>query len=96
MNTDGEDDLIGQKSNGELMLYTGSGRPTPTFGRGRVIGTGWRGALLTAIGDWTYDERTEFFFRNNAGYVRNYESRSGELPDRQVARRSSTRRTATS
>jgi len=80
LNTDGKDDLLGQKSNGELLLYTGSGNVTTPFGRGRVIGTGWRGSLLTAIGDWTYDERTEFFFRNDVGYVRNYESKSGEFP----------------
>jgi hypothetical protein len=80
LNTDGKDDLLGQKSNGELLLYPGTGDAVTPFTRGRLIGTGWRGGLLTAIGDWTYDDRTEFMFRNTLGYVRNYESQTGEFP----------------
>ena len=80
-NFDGKDDLLGQKSNGELVLYLGSGNATTPFtGRGTVIGTGWKGDLLTTVGDWTYDLRPEYLFRNTAGYVTHYESKSGAFP----------------
>jgi hypothetical protein len=81
VNFDGKDDLLGQKSNGELVLYLGSGNPsTPFTGRGTVIGTGWKGDLLTTVGDWTYDLRPEYLFRNTANYVTHYESKSGAFP----------------
>lgn len=81
VNFDGKDDLLGQKSNGELVLYLGSGDPAlPFTGRGTVIGTGWKGDLLTTVGDWTYDLRPEYLFRNTAGYVTHYESKSGSFP----------------
>ncbi len=78
LNTDGHDDVLAAKSTGELLLYFGNGKPG--FSGNRVVGTGWRGGPLAAIGDWTYDERTEIMFRNTAGVVRNYESRTGEAP----------------
>jgi hypothetical protein len=78
LTTDGKDDVLAAKSTGELLLYPGDGRAR--LGAARVIGSGWKGGPITAIGDWTYDFRTEIMFRNTAGNVRNYESRPGDLP----------------
>ncbi len=78
---DGFDDLLGQKATGELVLYYGTGNPvTPFRPKGDVIGTGWKGSLLTSVGDWTADTRTEWFFRNTAGTLYSYDSRSGPFP----------------
>ncbi|MGW4941354.1 FG-GAP repeat domain-containing protein [Actinoplanes sp. NPDC004185] len=78
---DGRDDLLGQKTNGELALYTGTNNPAAPFGaKGKIIGTGWKGSLLTAMGDLTGDGRTEFQFRNSSGVVYMYESRAGSNP----------------
>lgn len=78
---DGRDDLLGQKSNGELALYTGTNNPAAPFKpKGTVIGTGWKGSLLTSFGDWTGDNRTEWMFRNTAGAVYQYASKSGAFP----------------
>ena len=78
---DGRDDLLGQKSNGELALYTGTNNPAAPFKpKGAVIGTGWKGDLLTSFGDWTDDGRTEWMFRNTAGAVYAYDSKSGSFP----------------
>jgi hypothetical protein len=81
VNFDGKDDLLGQKTTGELVLYLGTGSAeTPFSRRGTVIGTGWKGDLLTTVGDWTWDLRPEYLFRNTAGYVTHYESKSGVFP----------------
>jgi hypothetical protein len=81
LNGDGRDDLLGQKTNGELALYTGSGNISKPFStRGTIIGTGWKGDLLTAFGDITGDGRSEFGFRNTKGYVTFYDSKSGSNP----------------
>ena len=57
---DGNDDLLGQKSDGTLLLFAGTGNGSRPFGaRGVQIGTGWRGDLLTSVGDWSGDGRTE-------------------------------------
>lgn len=78
---DGHDDLLGQKSTGELLLYYGTGDPAVPFqARGTQIGTGWRGDLLTAMGDWTGDNKSEFVFRNRTGAVYQYDSRPGVRP----------------
>lgn len=78
---DGFDDLLGQKTTGELVLYYGTGNPVAPFrSKGDVIGTGWKGSLLTSVGDWTLDTRTEWVFRNTAGTVYQYDSRSGAFP----------------
>jgi hypothetical protein len=81
LDSDGKDDLLGQKTNGDLVLYKGTGNPAAPFGaRGTRIGTGWKGSLLTAMGDWSSDSRTEFMFRNTAGAVTLYASKSGANP----------------
>jgi len=80
LNLDGKDDLLGQKSNGDLLLYANTGNPAVPFTKGKIIGTGFRGSLLTTVGDWTYDLRPEFMFRNTQNVVRKYESKSGEMP----------------
>ena len=78
---DGFDDLLGQKGTGELVLYYGTGNTAAPFRpKGDVIGTGWKGSLLTSVGDWTADTRTEWMFRNTAGAVYSYESKSGPFP----------------
>ncbi len=78
---DGFDDLLGQKPTGELVLYNGTGKAaTPFRAKGTVIGTGWRGDLLTAMGDWTADNISEFIFRNRAGTVYQYDSKPGVFP----------------
>lgn len=80
LNTDDKDDVIAARSNGELMLYPGTGKAAGAFTTPRAIGTGWKGGPIVAVGDWTYDERTEIMFRNTTGVVRNYESKPGEFP----------------
>jgi hypothetical protein len=78
---DGRDDVIGQNSAGELRLYPGTGDGAAPFrGKGVVVGTGWRGNLLTSIGDWTGDGITELIFRHQSGAVYQYDSRPGVLP----------------
>ncbi|MFG1605476.1 FG-GAP repeat domain-containing protein [Actinoplanes sp. NPDC049265] len=81
LNGDGKDDLLGQKTNGELALYTGTNNISKPFStRGTIIGTGWKGDLLTAIGDVSGDGRTDYFFRNTKGIIRFYTSKSGTMP----------------
>jgi hypothetical protein len=81
LNGDGRDDLLGQKTNGDLALYTGTGTIAKPFStRGTIIGTGWKGDLLTALGDVTGDGRSEFAFRNTKGLVTYYDSKSGANP----------------
>jgi hypothetical protein len=81
LNSDGFDDLLGQKATGELVLYYGTGNSTTPFrAKGTVIGTGWKGSLLTSFGDWTGDTRTEWMFRNTAGTVYQYDSKAGTFP----------------
>ena len=78
---DGRDDLLGQKTTGELVLYTGTNNPAAPFkAKGAVVGTGWKGDLLTSIGEWTTDGISEFMFRNKAGAVYFYNSRPGNNP----------------
>ncbi len=78
---DGRDDLLGQKKTGELVLYYGTNNPAAPFkAKGAVIGSGWKGDLLTSYGDWTADGRTEWMFRNTAGAVYQYDSKSGTFP----------------
>ena len=80
-NSDGLDDLIAQKTNGELLLYRGTGNGlNPLAGSPAVIGTSWRGGLLTAVGDLTEDGRTELFYRDTAGGMWLYPSRDGSSP----------------
>ncbi|GIF09602.1 FG-GAP repeat domain-containing protein [Actinoplanes siamensis] len=81
LNSDGLDDILGQKTDGTLWLYTGTGKVTKPFSsRGTQIGTGWKGDLLTAAGDWSGDGRPEFWFRNTKGYISLYQSKSGLMP----------------
>jgi hypothetical protein len=78
---DGKDDLLGQKSDGTLLLFAGTGDGLKPFGaRGVQIGTGWRGDLLTSVGDWSGDGRTEFLFRNTRKEVSLYTSQPGQMP----------------
>ena len=81
LNGDGKDDLLGQQTDGKLALYTGTNKPAAPFAsKGKIIGTGWKGSLLTAMGDLSGDGRSEFLFRNTSGVVYLYESRSGSNP----------------
>jgi FG-GAP-like repeat len=81
LNDDGTDDLIAQKTNGDLMLYRGTGSGTNLFAASQNrIGTSFRGSLLTSIGDLTGDGRTELLYRDAAGLVWRYDSKAGTLP----------------
>jgi hypothetical protein len=64
-NNDGFDDLMGRKSDGTLVIYFGTGNIAAPFRKHTITGgVGWNGDLLTATGDWTADNHTEFMFRN--------------------------------
>jgi FG-GAP-like repeat len=81
LNSDGKDDLLAQATTGDLFLYTGTGNPSVPFSaHGTKVGTGWKGDLLTAVGDITGDGRSEFLFRNTKGAVSLYFSKSGLNP----------------
>jgi hypothetical protein len=81
LNEDGNDDLIAQKTNGDLMLYSGTGSGTNLFAATQTrIGTSFRGSLLTSIGDLSGDGRTEWLYRDTGGLVWLYESKAGALP----------------
>lgn len=77
---DGFDDLMGRR-NGALTIYYGTGNGVTPFRRATVTsGSGWNGDLLTTVGDWTGDGRTEFMFRNTRDEVLLYRSRSNGFP----------------
>jgi hypothetical protein len=80
-NSDGKDDLIAQKTNGDLMLYRGTGNGLNPFAPSQTkIGSSFRGSLLTAIGDLSGDGRTELLYRDTGGLVWLYASRDGASP----------------
>ncbi|GLY93911.1 VCBS repeat-containing protein [Actinoplanes sp. NBRC 103695] len=80
-NSDGLDDLIAHKTNGELLLYRGTGNgANPLAGSPAVIGRSFTGGLLTSLGDITGDGRTELFYRDSAGELFLYPSRDGDSP----------------
>jgi hypothetical protein len=81
LNGDKRDDVLAQKPNGDLMLYTGTNLPSHPFAaRGTRVGTGFKGDLLTNLGDFTGDGLPEFAFRNTAGIVYQYDSKPGLNP----------------
>jgi hypothetical protein len=78
---DGNDDLLGQQTDGDLVLYSGTGDAAHPFAaRGTVVGTGWNGDLLTTMGDWTNDGRSELMFRGSEGALWVYRSALGASP----------------
>jgi hypothetical protein len=82
-NGDGFDDLMGRR-NGALTIYYGTGNSQAPFQRTTATsGSGWNGDLLTTIGDWTGDGRTEFIFRNTSNEVRLYRSSASGFPANQ-------------
>jgi hypothetical protein len=81
LTADNNDDLLAQQPNGDLLLYTGTSDPAQPFSaRGRRIGTGWKGDLLTAIGDRTADGRCDFMFRDASGQIFTYRGLPGAFP----------------
>jgi hypothetical protein len=80
VNGDGFDDLMGRKD-GVLITYFGTGNSTAPFRKTVSIGgSGWNGSLLTTVGDWDGDGRSEFFFRNTRSEVYLYWSSANGFP----------------
>jgi VCBS repeat protein len=62
---DGFDDLMARGS-GRLVIYFGTGVATAPFRRSTATGgSGWNGDLLTSVGDWSGDGRSDFLFRKS-------------------------------
>jgi hypothetical protein len=79
-NGDGFDDLMGRR-NGYLVTYYGTGNGAAPFRRTTSSGgSGWNGDLLTTVGDWTGDGRTDFLFRNTRDEILFYRGSSSGYP----------------
>jgi FG-GAP-like repeat len=80
INSDGNDDLIGRRD-GHLVAYFGTGNGAAPFRSSTFSGgTGWNGDLLTTVGDWTADGRTEYLFRNTSKEILVYEGSPDGFP----------------
>ncbi|MFJ3789571.1 FG-GAP-like repeat-containing protein [Kitasatospora sp. NPDC090091] len=67
LNNDGQSDIVGRTTNGELVLYPGTGgKGQYPFGSPVLIGTGWQYERL-AFGDVTGDGRTDVIARDGGG-----------------------------
>jgi VCBS repeat protein len=77
---DGFDDLMGRR-NGKLTIYYGTGNAAAPFRRATATsGQGWNGDLLTSLGDWNFDGRTDYLFRSTTDEVRLFWSTSTGFP----------------
>jgi VCBS repeat protein len=79
--SDGKDDLVAQKTNGDLMLYSGTGDGLHPFtGTLTKIGSSFKGDMITAIGDLNGDGRTDLYYRDAAQQLWLYPSQLGASP----------------
>jgi hypothetical protein len=79
--------ILARDAQGRLFFFAGAGAGTrPGVVRNGVRtstvseGNGWHGSLLTTIGDWIGDGRTEFLFRNRNDQVLLYRGSSSGFP----------------
>ncbi|MFJ6199464.1 LamG-like jellyroll fold domain-containing protein [Micromonospora sp. NPDC092111] len=68
---DGKPDVLYRKSDGSLVMVRGNGTGGWVTGVSETIGTGWNGAALFGLGDFSGDGKTDVLSRINAtGEVR--------------------------
>lgn len=63
---DGHRDLLAYDDDGDLWLYPGQSRRTPSAEPRVKIGNGWAGSTIAGVGDWDRDGMADIVVRRNA------------------------------